>query len=551
MSTRLVIGFCFVLALAGWAASSALAQPTQNPPQNQPKENKVFPGKGPQIAFDEARWEFWWFYNKEPLLGLRPRLKLLSPGQSDADVSFQPLTDRDVSDGLVPKLLDALKDANPEVRIQAIYSLAKTRDAGIRTLLGKQVYDTQFLVRLNALISLGVWGQSFYLGRLEEVVRDDKAELQERMYAALAIGLIGGDNAAQSMRALLSPASFKMLPPMVEAGLAYSAGLGKDLDTAAALRALFADSKLNDHVVRSYLALSIGKVGDASDAPALLQALFDKESQLRRSAAIALGVLLRKSGDESASKMIRSAAQTDGDLMVKNFCYITLGWIAGAENVKFLRAELEQVVKAQRAFVALGIGLIGDAESVPLLLRHLGNETENSYRSALAVAIGMHHDNRAAPDLRKAFRSESEPVTKGYFALALGMVGDVEAIPELKEVFKTANDVELIPNTATALGLLGDRTSEPVLAERVVSEKNEFVRASLLFALGLIGDRAAMAPLTAVLGQTTEPAYVRGYAVTGLGLLGEQRDVRAISRLSCDSNYTIVSDFLHELFTTL
>jgi hypothetical protein len=44
---------------------------------------------------------------------------------------------------------------------------------------------------------------------------------------------------------------------------------------------------------------------------------------------------------------------------------------------------------------------------------------------------------------------------------------------------------------------------------------------------------------------------VRGYAVVGLGSIADPEVVRAIARVSADSNYTIVSNFLDELFLIL
>src|SRR5262245_51218564 len=35
----------------------------------------VYPGSGPQIAFNEERWEFWWEYNHDLYVNLRERLQ--------------------------------------------------------------------------------------------------------------------------------------------------------------------------------------------------------------------------------------------------------------------------------------------------------------------------------------------------------------------------------------------------------------------------------------------------------------------------------------------
>ena len=131
------------------------------------------------------------------------------------------------------------------------------------------------------------------------------------------------------------------------------------------------------------------------------------------------------------------------------------------------------------------------------------------------------------------------------------MIGDVESIDRLREAVPGANDVELIPNIATALGLLGARDAVPKLAEKMEGEENEFIRQSLLYSLGLIGDTEAIEPLSKSLADQKEVPYVRAYAAVGLGLLADQQPVRAIARISTDSNYTITWNFLTELFRIL
>ena len=33
-----------------------------------------FPGSGPEIPFESSLWEFWWYFNRDPLLELKPTL---------------------------------------------------------------------------------------------------------------------------------------------------------------------------------------------------------------------------------------------------------------------------------------------------------------------------------------------------------------------------------------------------------------------------------------------------------------------------------------------
>lgn len=507
------------------------------------------PGRGPQIPFDEGRWEFWWYFNRDRYVGLRPSLQKLAGQNPDVDEPFRPVTEEDRDATLLPRFVKALRDSDPAVRIATIHALAKTRDPDARLYLFNALHDKEHLVRIQAILALGVWGNTVSLPRLEGILKDGDRDLQERMYAAISIGLIGGPLAAESFKQVLAPKPFLAFPPMVRAGLAYGVGLTRDAENAPLIRALLGDRAVEDHVVRSYLLLSLGKCGGASDLPILLRALKDDETQLRRSGAIAIGVLQAGEADDAAVAALANVAQSDADVMVKNFAYVAMGQIGGAQAGLQLKADFARTTRAYKPFIALALGILGDPENVPLLLKELAGASDTSYRAALAIALGLHRDNRAAPALRDAFSAAGEPVLRSHIALALGLVGDVDSIERLQKGFVGANDVELIPALATGLGLLGARTTASLLAKMSTGEKNEFVKQSLMFGLGLVGDRAALEPLATVLGNASQVAYVRAAAATALGLLSDPHPVRAIARASQDSNYTIVSNFLTEMFT--
>jgi len=545
---RGVLFFGLLLLSAPALARTATAQDDLDNPQTL---RVTQPGRGPQIPFDEGRWEFWWYFNRDRFIGLRRAQQSLAAQNPDVDEPFRAVTEKDREDSLLPKLVQLLRDSDPQVRVATIQALAKTRDPDARIWLFNGLHDKDHEVRIQAIAALGVWGNTVSLPRLEEVLKDDNRDLQERMFAAVAVGLIGGPLAAESMKHFLNPKSFADAAPMVQAGLAYGVGLTADVENAPLIRALLDDRSVEDHVVRSYLLLSLGKCGEPSDLERLERSLKSSETQHRRSAAIALGVLLDGAGNDAAVAALANAAQGDADLMVKNFAYLSIGRIGGDQASAQLRTDFGRMTRANTPFIALALGILGDPENVPELQNAFESSSDTSYRGAIALALGLHRDGRAAPGLRKAFEDTGEPVLRGHLAVALGLIGDVESIEMLEGAFEGATDVELIPNLATALGLLGSQTAAKAITARVTREKNEFVKQSLLFGLGLVGDRAAIDPLVEAASRNGEVAYVRGYAATALGLIAEPHQVRAISRASQDSNYTIVSNFLNEIFSIL
>lgn len=556
---RRVFEFACVLALCiVGPRASAFGQIGGDDPDPTAKKSTPFarePGRGPQIPFDEQRWEFWWYFNREPLIGLRETLWRQQDGQAAVDEPFRRLHQDDRAQILVKRLVFALRDSNPEVRSQAALALAKSQEPSSRLGISSALEDKEFPVRLAATLAAGVSNNTFFLGRLEETVKNDALEMQLRFHAAIAFGLIGGAQTSESFRQLLAPGSFKALPSQVQSGLAYAVGVARDPENVNLVRGLLDDKAVTDPHTRAYLALALGKAGTDADLPRVYQLLTDADAQVRRSAIIGLGVRLRGAKGAGASadavKRLRQVVRDDADAMARNFAYLSMGWIGGADNAKYLRGEFERENTLRRTYLALALGLIEDPESLPMLITHFEREADQSAKGAFAIALGLHRDRRAAPALRKGFEAAGEPVLKGHIGLALGMVRDPDAVKPLVAAFAGANDVELIPNLAIALGLLGARPAVTDLIARARKEPNEFIKQSLLYSAGLVGDASALAPLSELLENERDVAYVRAYATSALGLLGEERTIRAVALLSIDSNYTVRQPFLDELFAEL
>lgn len=551
VSCGLALGFAV-------CASTGFGQVSSDDPDPLAKKVTAYskePGKGPQIPFDELRWEFWWYFNREPLIGLREALFDQQAGQAAVDEPFTKLKQEDRAQVLVKRLVFSLRDSNPAVRAQAVLALAKSQEPSARPGIANALEDKEFSVRLAASVATGVWHNTFFLGRLEEMLKNDGLEMQARFNAAIALGLIGGAQTAEAFRQMLSPGPFKALPPQVQAALAYAVGVARENENVPLVRALLDDRAVTDPHARAYLALALGKTGTDADLPRVYQLLSDMDAQVRRSAVIGLGVRLRGTNGAGASaeavKQLIAISKNDDDVMTRNFAYITLGYIGGGDAVKHLRDALGRENATQQTFVALALGLTGDADSVSSLLMHFEREADQSAKGAFAIALGLMRDKKAAPALRKAFEAAGEPVLRGHIGLALGMVRDPDSVKPIVSAFAGANDLELIPNLAIALGLLGARPAVTDMIARAKKEPNEYVKQSLLYSSGLVGDASALAPLAALLDSEKEVAYVREYATAALGLLGEERPIRAIAMLTIDSNYTVRQSFLEEIFAEL
>jgi HEAT repeat protein len=128
------------------------------------------------------------------------------------------------------------------------------------------------------------------------------------------------------------------------------------------------------------------------------------------------------------------------------------------------------------------------------------------------------------------------------------MLRDNESVERLKNMYKEANDVELHRNLAIALGLIGDRSITRDMYGLLKDSTPDLTRIATAYNLGLIGDKNALDPLLKVASNKKENARMRTFAILGLGLISDDNPWPAISRFTRDHNYTILDNFMCELY---
>jgi HEAT repeat protein len=546
-------------------------QPQTTPPPGQggiPEKQPlpvVYPGGGPQIAFNEERWEFWWEYNQDLYENVRERLLAAEAPQQGLRPFFVPSLE-DKRRDLIPFLVTrALKDENDQVRSAAVYSLAKIGDPFTVPYLehlassvemprqpGKVVYESNLAVRTNTIVALGIMQSSRAIGTLKEILQNDRESEELRSYAATSLGMIGGTEASAILKQALEPRALKQHPFQLRLSLCYAIGLTRDPDNAPFVRTLATSNEIEEYLQKALLVQALGQLNDSGAQKLLQEQLRSKETQVRRSAVLALGASAQASDKELIEALMRTA-RSDSDTVTMSFAYIALGRIAkgGNETIeRFLVEELNRVPQQRRAFVVLGLGLTGDKEQEERLIRFFAEEKELSLRAATAVAMGLMGGGRSAAPLRAALETP-DPVFRSYVALALGMLGDKASVKKLKQMVLDEVDVELIYRAAIALGLIGDRTVLPDMIAEYKKKPEQLVRASYVYALGKLGGSEYIPELTAVVQDAKETDLVRAFAVLALGLVGEAAAIPTVSQLTRDTNYTIGATFIIELWNLL
>lgn len=109
---------------------------------------------------------------------------------------------------------------------------------------------------------------------------------------------------------------------------------------------------------------------------------------------------------------------------------------------------LEDMNYPSRRLPAIALGLSGNTQAVPLLIKHL-NDKEMGVRVNVAKALGRLKDKSAVKPLIQALRTDEAPGVRWSASEALGLLGDIQAIDALNQATKdTDSDVRKAANTA-------------------------------------------------------------------------------------------------------
>ena len=506
------------------------------------------PGAGPEIPFTEDRWEFWWEFNHDALIDLRPTLN--RQGAAVGGLGFTPVGADEKQQVVLPVLLRSMRDSNERVRASACYSLARLGHTNAVTYLKHAATDdSSLMVRTHAVIALGQTRSPRAVDTLQSILWDEHRPDEMRSFAAVSLGMLGTPASSLALREMMGTGEQASLPYTVRLAVVYGLGLTEDRANAPMLRQ-FAVRGTDDDRLRALVVLALGRVGDRAANAVLMDALCDKQTQVRRSAAIALGAV-GQPADDQVHQALDQAANRDPDNMVRNFSDIALGRIAARGKVELVDTLCKRMLKetsGRRSFVVLALGIAGHDKVVPAMLQQFRKESSHSLAGALAVALALLDDDKAIPLLRQRFRSTGDPMLRGYLAYALGRLGDTEVKDELRQQLETENSPELLRWTAVAMANLSDPKIGEALQSISGPDREVTTRSTAAYGLGLVGDRKAIPLLCTMMNRPGEVDLVRAQAVYALGMLCDQIAEPTPTAYARDHNYTLNLPFVPELY---
>ena len=255
----------------------------------------------------------------------------------------------------------------------------------------------------------------------------------------------------------------------------------------------------NKHVATSAI-IALGKSGSARPVPLLIKISNDRgrRREERESALLALGMLGQRIS-EVRDTLITALADSKRN--------------AG-----------------ERTFAALGLGLLADPASVPVLVRQAFTASGlRDVPAASTLAAGLAGGDFVVPDLARALSGKQAARTaddrlRAMTAAALAKTGAHAALPALRRALGD-RQIDVRRQTVLALGALAGPKDEEITADLVrllAYERDAVLRGHLALALGEIGSTVAADPLLYLYRKGTSVEVQ--FAALALGLLVHESD---------------------------
>jgi HEAT repeat protein len=309
----------------------------------------------------------------------------------------------------------------------------------------------------------------------------------------------------------------------------------------------------DDHALRSHVTRELVGLLAQRRAP----------RELLQSCVLALGEI-GTDGDGELDARIRAALQQAFaqavELETRGFALIALARSGGrrgagepvgrAEAAEFLVHQLTEGKSTVRAWAALASGVLGHAlvradPREPRLARlrsavraRLEDERDPARLGAAAIAAGLLGDAESGPLLEARFAKALPDEARGHVATGLALLGRREALPLLRRVLgESLYRAELLRATAIALAVLEDKSAAPELVRLLDGASSLVVQTALSTALGYAGDARVLEPLLAALVDERKSERARGYAAVALGNVADPEALPWNASLAHGLNY--------------
>lgn len=370
-----------------------------------------------------------------------------------------------------------------------------------------------------------------------------------RLAVAQAIGRLGVYDAVPALLENMKDRS-KHCHAEIEALIALREAASSHLEAAHILTSVMTDQQGRHLDERSGAAEALGIIGVKSDGviSALMGALKDKNWEVRRDAALALGrlrardamdVLVEKAGEQRGESyhVKRAAVQAlgftnanramtplinaavDPNEEIRLAAVQAFGELKADGALSMLMYRLRDDAAKVREATALALGVIGHLHAVRPLIDALNSETSVSVRVAIIKALCSYADRSdVVQPLRKALQ-DGTPLVRAAAAEALGTMqthknGNIAALLRALEDRKLDADVRVA--AIRALAALRAAQASTALLNEIKTNRRWQIRFEAGLALAEIRDVTVVEELRAVLrDRDTDGAFAAALALAG------------------------------------
>jgi HEAT repeat protein len=551
---------------------------------------------------DDSTWETWWVLNRIEFFPHR-YVKQVTTGDGPAPIGTQPLPPEVVRAKLWKPLMALKDDKQVFVREAALITIGRVASdeslrAEARTVLLEALKDKNHLVARSAALGLFYVADETSMLPMVQLAKDPKAETDVRAFVALTLTAMNSPMAESFLTELVTSdkkADFEFVASAIMA-LGYVPGPS----TARTLKDIYENKKFRDEL-RAEAIESFGRRGSFDDGVDIcMKALDDRETDIRRSAAIALGVLdYRTDAERSIAALVSKHDTTDGkalpadvqakvtelqalvtpqreardkkvrdvvkrlntallndnDTFVSGMSAISLGRIANQTQnplaAKVLLTDLKKERNVVREYELLGLAIAKVPEAFDLCSEALtGKNKQPTTRGAAMIALGILGDARGNDLLRRVLEEEVHPTLRGFSAIALGMLGDERSHSPILTMLKTTKSPDAMADGALGLALLGKRSGGDVLVKHLTSTTDGNVAAYTVYSLGLMKDRAKLDSLVEI-ATKHDNFFVQSAAVAAIGYVSSAEDYPRRHVMARGFNYMLGLSLLENFFYKL
>ena len=571
-------------------------------------------------AVDNSTWETWWELNRVEFFPRRWVGAVVSPEDGElVRKGPQHLHPDLVQSKIWPVLLKTVDHKHAFVQEAALITMGRVaaneaqRAQAREILLGKLKHRNHLIARSAALGLFYVADESSILP-MYQIAANDKTEEDVRAFLALTMTNLKHDMASNLLKNMADvKKGYYELVGSALMGLGYN-GIEDDATIPEFLYTTAFQTKNARSKYRALAVESFGRIGDLEVGKApILKALDDRDSEVRRSAAIAAGVLdyrtaserkiaeirapyeefvgvpmspeheaqiklLEGQIDEERRQLVKTVkkivkklgdvSKKDSDGFTRRMAAISLGRIYAQHPTALIGRYLGDLVKKDRvgmrefALLAMGIGnLPGTADHAHEML-----ENRNpSARGAACITLGL-LGNPDRPDacteaerrkadatLRTIIMKDPHPFIRGYAAIASGLVGSHAAADPILRMVKTTKTPEARAYGALGLAMLGTQKGSEEIIGFIKSKdqmRNGFVASHMVYALGLTKDRRQLDDLLTV-ALDDHDQYVQAATLAGIGYLCTAEFYPRRHLMARGYNYLLGLDYIETYFYKL